>query len=83
MYCAVNKVFATKFVLSAANQVFAAELCCPQRISIRCQKCVGYNELAFAVKVVLSTANQRSLPMLCCLQRKCDSLPKSSCLKQN
>jgi hypothetical protein len=57
-------------VLSTANQVFAAELSCPKRISVRCKKCVissefviccrnwiVCSELTFIVENVLATVN--------------------------
>ena len=65
-----------------ANQVFAAELCCPQGIRCSLPNNVFRSESGFAVEVMLSAANLRSLPKLCCLQRKCDSLPKLSFLQR-
>jgi hypothetical protein len=57
-------------MLSTVNQVFAAELSCPKRISVRCKKCVissefviccrnwiVCSELTFIVENVLATVN--------------------------
>jgi hypothetical protein len=56
-------VFAAEFVLSAANQVFVAELCSQQRTSFHCRsvwpaanqfslpKCVACSESIFAVEL--------------------------------
>jgi hypothetical protein len=59
--------FTVETELSVANQCSLPKVCvlqqicdsllklsCLQRMSIHCQKCVGYNESAFAVEVVLS-----------------------------
>jgi hypothetical protein len=48
--------------------VFAAELCCRQRISFRCQNCVVGSK-SVRCRIVLPTANQFSLPKLCYLQQ--------------
>jgi hypothetical protein len=71
------------------------KLSCLQQIIFRCWRCVVCSEfvircwnwvvcseLAFAAESVLAVANQRLLSKLCCLQRKCDSLPKLSCLQR-
>jgi hypothetical protein len=80
MFSVANQVFAAEFVLSAANQLFAIELCCPQGTWFSLPNYVDGSESGFTVEVVLFVANLRLLSKLCFLQRKCDSLPKSSCL---
>jgi len=42
-------------VLSVANQVFAAKLCCPQRIRCLVSNFIVRSEVAFTAKSVLST----------------------------
>ena len=68
--------------------IFAAELCCLQRIRFRCRMVlpaanqfsllnrVVYSESVFVAKIVLSAANQHSLPKLRCLQRISARCPK-------
>jgi len=86
--------FATKIVLSAANQRSLLKVCCLhwicdslpklsclQRISVCCWNWIVYNELAFTTESVLVVTNQRSPLKMCCLQWICDSLPKLSCLQ--
>jgi hypothetical protein len=51
-----------RIVLSATNQVFAAELCCPRRIRCSLPNYVVRSELAFAAESVRPAANQFSLP---------------------
>ena len=80
--------FAAESVLAIANQRSLSKLCCLQRISVRCRKCVFYSEsviccrnwvvcseLAFTTKIELSAAN---LLKVCVLQRIYDSLSKLS-----
>jgi hypothetical protein len=86
-------VFAAESVLSVTNQHslprsvvyskigFTAEICCQQRTSVRCQKCVicsestfaiessiVYSEIGIAAEIMMSAANQSSLSKLCCVQ---------------
>ena len=80
MLSASTQVFAAKIVLFAANQVFAAELCCPRQIrsslpncvvccesSFGCRNCVVRGESSVRCWIVYFAANQVFAPELCCL----------------
>jgi hypothetical protein len=55
--------FCCQIMLSATNQCLLRKLRCLQRINIRCQNFVVYNEYVFAAEIV-STMNQHSLPKI-------------------
>jgi hypothetical protein len=54
----LKKNLSNELVLFAANQVFAVELCCPQRIRFSLPNCVVRSESVFSVEFVLSTVHQ-------------------------
>jgi hypothetical protein len=61
---AAIQVFATEFVWSAANQVFAAELCCPRWIRCSLSNCVVRNESGVRCRIVLSVVKQVSYQIM-------------------
>jgi hypothetical protein len=56
-------------MLSAANQVFAAELCCPQGIRCSLSDCVFASNQIFATELCCPQRIRFSLLNLCCPQR--------------
>ena len=53
-----NRGLAAKFVLSTANHVFDAELCCPHGIKCSVLNCILRSESGVRCRILMSTANQ-------------------------